>query len=568
MAKTFLLLIFLFVYGIITAQSRYGVIITEIMCDPTPQVGLPNSEWVELKNVSTTAVNLQGFRLGDGSGLSGPMPSYVLAPGTFVVVSTASAISALSVFGPAISVTSFPSLDNAGELIYLQNAGGAILHAVEYSAAWHDNEVKRDGGYTLEMIDTQNPCTGEGNWRSSRDGSGGTPGRTNSVDGVNRDETPPRLLHSYAEDNQNLILVFDEPLDSGSATAVSKYTISPSVSIASVLVQPPLFKMVRITTTTTLQSSIEYTLKVSGVTDCRGNVIGSQNQVRTGLVADAAPGDLIINEILFNPKPGGNDFVELYNRSEKILDASKLLIANRNSAGALSSFKNLSASPFLIFPGDYVVLTADALNLSTQYFVKEPQQVLPVALPSYPNDKGNVVIADVQGNIIDEVSYSEKWHFALISNRQGISLERISADAASQEPGNWTSAASTVGYATPTYKNSQSSQQGGGAGLVLVSPKVFSPDNDGFDDFTTISYRMDGSGYVANVVILDAAGRVVRRLVQNGTLAHEGSWNWDGLGDKNQKLPVGAYVIFTEIFTPDGKRQSFKNAVILARRVN
>lgn len=568
MAKTFLPIIFLFCYAIAAAQNRYDVIITEIMPDPTPQVGLPNSEWVELKNVSPATVNLQGFRLGDATGLSGPVPFYELAPGAYVVVSTSGAVAALSAFGPAISVTSFPSLDNNGETIYLQDANGNILHAVEYSAAWHDNEVKRDGGYTLEMIDTGNPCTAAGNWKSSNDATGGTPGKKNSVDGTHTDDAPPQLLHSYVGGTSTIVLVFDEPLNEVSATLLANYSISPAVNITAAVPQPPLFRTVKLTTALALQQNTSYTITVSNITDCSGNLVGARNNVRTGISSDAAAGDIVINEILFNPNPGGDDFVELYNRSEKILDASRLLIANRNSGGDISSLKKLSETPYLIFPGDYLVLSPDPAVLATQYLVKEPQQVLSLSLPTYPNDKGFVVLTNAQGDVVDEVDYDEKWHFALVSNKQGVSLERISVNTSSQDAGNWTSAASTSGFATPTYKNSQSSLTTAVAGDVSVVPKVFSPDNDGFDDFAQIHYGVDATGYLANVIIFDAAGRPVRHLVRNAVLGREGQWTWDGLGDKNERLPVGTYAVYTEIFTTDGKRRQYKNAVILARKMN
>ena len=103
---------------------------------------------------------------------------------------------------------------------------------------------------------------------------------------------------------------------------------------------------------------------------------------------------------------------------------------------------------------------------------------------------------------------------------------------------------------------------------VEITPSVFSPDNDGFNDIATISYAIDGAGYVANVTIFDAAGRLVRRLVKNETLGEKGSWNWDGLGEKGQKLPIGTYIIYTEFFNLQGKKQHFKNTVVLARRLN
>src|SRR5689334_19396995 len=106
-AKTGLLLIF-FPFLAYT-QSRYDVIIDEIMADPSPQIGLPNNEWIELKNTSDHAINLQGWRFGDAGGPSGLMPDFNLKPDSFVIICSSGAMTGMSTFGTAISVTSFPS---------------------------------------------------------------------------------------------------------------------------------------------------------------------------------------------------------------------------------------------------------------------------------------------------------------------------------------------------------------------------------------------------------------------------------------------------------------------------
>ncbi len=60
--------------------SRYEVIITEIMADPSPAVGLPNAEYVELKNSSGRTLNLQGWRLVTRTSRSGPFPITTYRP--------------------------------------------------------------------------------------------------------------------------------------------------------------------------------------------------------------------------------------------------------------------------------------------------------------------------------------------------------------------------------------------------------------------------------------------------------------------------------------------------------
>ena len=559
----------LFLPIIVIAQNRYDVVIDEIMADPTPQIGLPSNEWIELKNVSSNPINLQNWRIGDATGQSGPLPNFILQPDSFVIICTGSAVAAMQVYGRTISVTSFPSLDNDGDQLYLKNSAGMIIHAVSYSSSWYQNELKKDGGWTLEMIDAKSPCAGSSNWRASVSVTGGTPGNKNSIDAVNNDQSPPELQRAYTTDNITIVLVFDEPLDSLKGATPTNYSIDGSLTIMSVVTLSPLFDRVQLKLNTPMLPNTVYNITVNNVSDCKNNVIGNSNKAKVGMPVDPATGELIVNEILFNPRPNGFDYVEFYNKSNKIFDASRLYIANRNSSNVISNIRKLSATPLLVFPEDYIVVTENAASLSLNYLVKNPDWVLALSsLPSFPDDKGFVILLDYQGSIVDEVDYDKNWHFKLVDNDDGVALERIDPDGPSQDQNNWHSAASTAGYGTPTYKNSQYKQPPGINATIEVSPKVFSPDNDGHDDIASIQYKISEPGYVANITIFDGAGRIVRNLVQNGTLGLSGYWNWDGLDDKGKKLPVGAYVIFTEIFNLRGKKEKFKNTVVLARRLN
>jgi hypothetical protein len=568
--KTTLSIVLLFILTpvFLLSQNRYDVVMDEIMADPSPQVGLPNNEWIELKNTTPAPINLQNWRIGDATGQSGPMPNFTLQPDSFVIVCTGSAVAALSAFGTTISVTSFPSLDNDGDQLFLRSANGRTIHAVAYTSAWYQNELKKEGGWTIEMIDTKSPCAGISNWKASTNVTGGTPGKKNAVDALNNDATAPQLKRAYTTDNTTIILVFDEPIDSLIGATLSNYSIDGGLTLISAITLAPLFNSVQIRTSSALAANTVYTITASTIRDCKGNSIGAANKARVGLPVDPSSGEWIINEILFNPRSNAFDYVEFYNNSNKIFDASKLYIANRNSSGVVSSIKTLSPVPFYVFPGDYIVETEDAASLALQYLVKNPDNVLVISSPpSFSDDEGTVIALNSQGNVIDEVNYKDDWHFKLIDNAEGVSLERIDPNGPSQDAANWTSAASTAGYGTPTYQNSQYKRIQSINATIEVTPKVFSPDNDGRDDNATVQYRVSEAGYVANVTIFDPSGRPVRNLVRNGTLGLEGYWNWDGLDDKGLKLAVGTYVVFTEIFNLQGKKQQFKNVVVLARKL-
>ena len=570
MTKAKLLLLLLVANFAASAQiaGRYDVVITEIMADPSPVVGLPNAEFIEIKNVSATAFNLSGWRLGDASGTATINSSFLLQPDSMVILCATSNVAAFSAFGRTLGVSSFPSLDNDGDILTLRSPQNRVIHFVNYTTGWYNNEAKKDGGWTLEMIDPKNPCTGKANWKASTNNLGGTPGKINSVNGANADNTPPQLKRAYALDSVTIVLVFDESLDSTSAAVVTNYSLS-AFTISSATPVAPSFQTVQLKLATPMQPSSVYSIRVNAITDCKGNAIGAYNKTNVGLPQDATANDVVINEILFNPKPGGGDYVEFYNKSNKIIDASKLYIANRNNSGNVASLKKFSEEPFYLFPSDYVVITEDVANLKGNYLLRNEDAALQLSsLPSFPDDKGTVVVINLNGDIIDEVTYEDNWHFALIDNNEGVALERIDPLNASQKKSNWHSAATGAGYGTPTYQNSQFKKIDDIKATVEVSPKIVSPDNDGRDDVATISYKVEEAGYVANVIIFDAAGRIVLHLIKNDLLQLQGYWNWDGLGENRNKLPVGTYIVFTEVFNLQGKKKSFKNSVVLARQLN
>jgi hypothetical protein len=228
----------------------------------------------------------------------------------------------------------------------------------------------------------------------------------------------------------------------------------------------------------------------------------------------------------------------------------------------------MSDIAYLLFPGEFIVFTENKNWLTQNYTPKEYHNLYAhSSLPSLPDDKGTLVFTTAQGKVIDEVHYDSKWHFALIENKEGISLERIDYRKPTQDKYNWTSAASTAGFATPGYQNSQFRADIQMQGAIKTDPQIFSPDNDGFDDIATITYQMAATGFVANITIFDANGRPVRYLAKNATLALQGNFRWDGLDDNSQRLPTGIYIVFTEVFNLQGRTKKFKSALTLARKL-
>lgn len=277
---------------------------------------------------------------------------------------------------------------------------------------------------------------------------------------------------------------------------------------------------------------------------------------------------LIINEILFNPAKDGFDYVELINNSDSVRDLKDISIANRNATGDIASVKFLSKESFLVGPFKHVVITANEKWLRQNYLMDDSVEVCNISsLPSFPDDEGTVVIMRKLDSVVcDEVSYSEKWHFGLLDNPSGISLERLSASGGSNNRHNWTSASSASHFGTPGYRNSQSMITPEIQTGWTVYPKIFTPDNDGIDDYMSVEVNGSFIGYVINSKIFDVSGREVRYFLKNENLGTTNIFRWDGLDDERRRLTPGAYIVVSHVFDTNGNVKKFKNVVVIGNR--
>jgi hypothetical protein len=543
------------------------LIITEIMADETPVVegpafNLPGAEYLEIYNPTNQVLDLKGVKLSDG-GTPAVFPAMVLGPGQYAILNTTSRVSAFTAFGRSIGLSNFPSLNNAGETLTLRGADGKLIFSVTYSDAWYKDSKKKEGGWSLEMIDVSNPCTGFDNWTASVAALGGTPGTQNSVKASRPDNMAPVLVKAQAASPTKLVLIFNEKLDSLTATQAT-YIIPNGPAVTQVFVAGPTFTTVELTLAQALTANKVLTLEVSNVRDCTGNLAGLQKK-EFALPVPAKDGDLVINELLFNPRTGGVDFVEIANRSNNYIDLKDWKLANFSN-DSISNRKVITAEAYVLAPGQLVVITTSPDIVKEQYPNHNPDAFLAMAsLPSFNDDEGTVILINANGKQADRFDYTDNMHFKLLDDDEGVSLERIRLDGPT-DAGNFHSAASTAGYATPGLRNSQVQDNVTAASVLTIDPKVFSPDDDGYKDFTTFNFNTSRNGQVASVTIYDSRGHEIIKLVNNQTLAGENFFRWDGTTAAGRKVPVGYYLVLVELFDLSGRQETIKETVVVGAR--
>lgn len=550
--------------------KAYDVVFNELMPDPDPAIGLPDVEYIELKNRTHFSLNLKSWSLSTLTSAK-TLPGITLPADSFVVLTGTGNAALFAAQGiTAYEVSNFPSLINSGTTLCLRDSDAVLIHTIAYTNNWYNDANKADGGWSLEQVDANNPCAGAANWAASLNSSGGTPGARNSVAGANPDQTSPVPERISVISPDSLLLVFSEPLDSLSLLNTSLYSFDNG--LAQPLSAEPLgydFRRCKLKLPAPLQPGIVYHCSIgSQVCDCLGNTVAAGNSLAFALPEPAAPNDLIINEVLFNPKTGGYDFVELYNKSKKTIDLKTLRIGSMDTvAGVLTNTKPIAPDGYLFFPGDYLVLSESGSTVKQQYFSANPGGFVDVAdLPAMNEDGDVVTLSDAGGQVIDNLVYSDKMHFPLLTDHKGVSLERIDFNRPTSDRTNWNSAAQTVGFATPAYRNSQYMAADGGSG-VSIANSLFSPDNDGYQDVLDISYSFDGPGKSANIFIYDSKGRQVRYLLKNEQLLQAGVISWNGITDNSEKAPLGIYVVYVEVFDTGGKVSKYKLSCVLAGKL-
>jgi len=312
----------------------------------------------------------------------------------------------------------------------------------------------------------------------------------------------------------------------------------------------------------------ELNLSASGISDLSGKIMNRDTQSFSYSFSPEV-GSILINEVLFNPFSGGTDFVELVNVSEQTIPANRLRLATRDDALALKQVYPISTEKRYLKPGELLVCTKDPAIVALQYITNNPASFCVMkSLPSYSDDAGTVVLLNDSMKVLDEFSYSAKMHSPFLADEEGVSLERISLEKPTSERSNWLSAAASVGFATPGLPNSQA---GNGTEIqdeIAPEPKAFSPNGDGYNDQLSIMFKLSKPGYIANVRIFDAAGRHVKFLVKNQSLAQEGRWLWDGKNESGQKLNIGVYIILVEAFDQEGYTKVFKKTCTLTDRLD
>ncbi len=540
------------------------VVITEIMADPLPEVSLPGKEYIEITNRTEYSFNLKNWKLSTEAQYT-LFPETSIQPYGIMIMCASQDTLAFTKFGKVIGAKQFPSLTDGGRLIYVTDSTGTLIHGVEYSSDWYKDELKSNGGWSLEMIDTRFPFYDKDNWIASESKKGGTPGSVNSVSESNPDLSFYGIQNVFPDDDSNILIRFTEPVFTFPGK-IKDIKIEGN-GITDLYPTDPLFREFRIKLSDPLQLAEVHQLEISeDISDFAGNRIQKWD-FNFGMTEPAEQGDILFNELLFNSLPGDPDYLELFNSSEKVIDASRIqLVSINDDTGDISQPVMVSEVKRCILPGMYYAITTNKNRISERYSSTDPDYLFETAsLPSMSDDKGHLILYNRELDRIDEVFYNEDMHYSLLSTNEGVALEKTMPQNKSEEAANWHSASQSSGWGTPGAPNSVFVGMPSTSDKVVFSSSKITPDNDGNEDFLTIMLNLKGNGNVVSVMVFDEAGNYVRKIVTNFFVGTEASVIWNGTSDDGSLVKTGIYIILINLYDDTGKTARWKKVCTVIR---
>jgi hypothetical protein len=379
--------------------------------------------------------------------------------------------------------------------------------------------------------------------------------------------SPPDLTPAFI-DSANIVsqdqvdVYFSEALSTVSAQTNANYSVNNGIGFAQTAVIDSADRsLVHLYFQNYFSSGQDYLITITGVQDLSGNTTINASIPFSFFVPQE--NDIVINEVLFDPYSNGVEWVEIYNRSYREIDLKGVSLCSQNNDGTLKEINPMAPYGYRMPSRSYLVLSTDEQAVKEQYNTTNPGGFLDMhTLPSLNNDSDWVVLINSSQTVIDKLHYRAEWHLPLLNDTKGISLERINYDNFTNDNNNWHSASESAGGATPAYKNSQYTD-GEGGNEITLSPEVFSPDNDGYNDVLALSYSFVTPGMIGNVRIYDSRGRLERTLVRNELLATSGTFFWDGITDEKLKARIGIYIIYFETFDTKGEVKKYRKTCVV-----
>jgi len=542
----------LFRFAIPEIPRRGDLIFTELLFLPSTKY----APFVEVYNRSEKALSMAGTEWGNESSTR-VLGNHLLYPGETLIFCKKADTASFGIT-PKDVVSSRPSFSKSGNL-WLKKVEDQLIDVMYYADSFFMEGKANAGAYSLLRLDSQKHCAGAIDW-----GVGITPGGTPGVQNFKvmpSNELVPELWQIYPLNAKQLRLTYSYSLGNEPPEVqinASGYAMDWSLWNTD-------FNTWVLTWSEAFLPHTEYRLIHEEGFGCNGGVIPAQ----THTFQDPGNEDgLRLNEILFDPIGDEPDYIELVNMGAEAIDLRGIFLGNYASYGVAQDRVELAPDGYLLMPGAYVLITESEHLLGKRFPAYSPRNTLYVnQLPSYPNSGGGVIVFDSLGKVLESFYYSPIMHSSLLSESEGVSLERIDPEFLGEQEGNWISASASENFGTPGYENSQrrKARNQGVKHWSLVSAS-FSPDGDGFEDQAILRYADMKPGCSATITVHALNGALVCQWVNNLPIGTKGQLFWEGQDTFGMPLADGPYLLVITWTDREGNTQHERLVLVKASK--
>jgi len=282
----------------------------------------------------------------------------------------------------------------------------------------------------------------------------------------------------------------------------------------------------------------------------------SNNSFNWNITVITRKSTLHINEIKFLSFEGEPEWLEIYNSGNEPVFLKSWGIADPIDTAYVMDNISIQAGQFIVFSKD---------SLFNNYDIEDSLVIVLDNFPTLNNSEDDISLIAPGGSWKERVIYTDDWLEGYES--QNVSMERINPLLYENKSENWGPSLSING-ATPGEQNSIYSDLTIHTAKIEILPNPFSPDEDGFEDYTIISGIIPDKSAKLKIQIFDIKGRIIRTLKDNNFTGSKFNVVWDGKDEGNNLSRMGIYVIFVQILNDrNGVIRELKSSVVLALKL-
>ena len=538
--------------------SPNDIIFSEIMHKPKNGTAMPYAEWIEIYNTTDRIIDIEGCGLFSSS-KAGSIGAFSLKPHDYAILCSSTDAEKMKYFTENIAIVEgMPPLLNDGDMLQIKDKNNIQICYVEYTNDWYDNELQSDGGWSLEKKDVSSGINDSRNWGASCSINQATPGEINCLQASITDTIIPQITAVGIKNSRTIELYFNKAMNP-EVCNIEKLSLSgPGDDVISCSWISPKNIKLEITLTSDLDATRETTLEISDFV-CANNMIMSDTTIRLGLPHTPNYMDVVINEIMPYVTEGQSKFIELYNNTPYFISTENLRICNKKGEEYLN-YKSLPIG--LIMPYGYSIISNNIDEINCILGKNDECIYQKITLPSFAGKSGNIVLTDEKGNVIDELTYSEKWHHGIISDNHNVSLERINTMGNTNDSLNWHSASSLYNYQSGGWQNSHHRNTDevieNSKNYFRLNSTTFTPNNDGVNDLLILNYSLPDNGFLATITLYTRDGYEIGVLADNILLNQSGEWIWHGNNPNGGLIDAGLYILQISAYNLNGTKINTK----------